>query len=223
MDLPYLGALADLGDAVREPRVVNSPSTAGSAVLRDLADRLFGARAANPVRRLSVVGPGARVGRTTTAVNLAAATARSGRSVTIVSSAWRDIVVDGVTSVPLDLGLELGAWPDVGRFERGVRAIEQLCDVVIVDTEPSDLAPHLLGQAAVCEAAVIVAMRGRTNEAALARAREDLERLGVSVYGVLATVPRWAEREVERPPAISEHHPPVHNTPARDRLTSGRA
>ena len=131
---------------------------------------------------MAIVSPGSATGRTTLAVNVAAALVRAGIKVLLVSSSAGIIDIQALDA----LGWNLGQTDSSGNPAAVPTAQRcgHLIDVVIFDTDPCDESTLAYTAASMADLTVISVMTNRTPMADFETTREQLQAVGAGVLGV---------------------------------------
>ena len=137
---------------------------------------------ASVVHPVAIVSPGSATGRTTLAVNVAAALVRAGIKVLLVSSSAGIIDIQALDA----LGWNLGQTDSSGNPAAVPTAQRcgHLIDVVIFDTDPCDESTLAYTAASMADLTVISVMTNRTPMADFETTREQLQAVGAGVLDV---------------------------------------
>jgi Mrp family chromosome partitioning ATPase len=137
---------------------------------------------ASVVHPVAIVSPGSATGRTTLAVNVAAAPVRAGIKVLLVSSSAGIIDIQALDA----LGWNLGQTDSSGNPAAVPTAQRcgHLIDVVIFDTDPCDGSTLAYTAASMADWTVISVMTNRTPMADFETTREQLQAVGAGVLAV---------------------------------------
>lgn len=168
------------------PVTINHPDSDAGRAYTALAALLVERAGDHTTPAVSFIGPGTGVGRTTVAVNVAAAAAEAGHQTLLVSPLWEEIEIPGLPVLPPGLGIsEPEDFPPPTEFRAALDDVAALVDIVFIDTEPSDLHPETAALAAATNLTAIVVMAGRSNIAAVSDLADDLAAAGANVAGLV--------------------------------------
>lgn len=196
-----VAALADVPRIPRsahDPVVVTSPASEPAIALRRVARVVQSSLATVTTPVVLVTSPHDHEGKTTVASNVAAALRQDGLSVLLVTRSHQRVVAPGVHVLPpgMQLGPD-GAYPDSERLRELMTEAEDLVDVVVFDGPSMLTDPDAERVASVADAAVIVAVSGRTSATDVATAKLLLEARGTDVLGLVTTArPSWLVRRL---------------------------
>lgn len=144
---------------------------------------------ASVVHPVAIVSPGSATGRTTLAVNVAAALVRAGIKVLLVSSSAGIIEIQALDALGWNLGQTDSSGnpatvPTTQRLREAINDCGHLIDVVIFDTDPCDESTLAYTAASMADWTVISVMTNRTPMADFETTREQLQAVGAGVLAV---------------------------------------
>jgi Mrp family chromosome partitioning ATPase len=167
---PIVAEIAAVDLGVLQPASVNAPSSAAGNAYRQLTGLVRSSLTGLRQPSLAVVGPAAGTGRTTIAVNIAAALVADGVRALLVTPSAGVIDIPNLHVLPINLCQ--------------VDDCASLVDVVIFDTESCDRSSWAYTAAAAADLTLVSVMTNRTPLDAYDTMRDQLMALGVRVLGV---------------------------------------
>jgi hypothetical protein len=168
------------------PVTINHPASAAAVAYFDLTRRLMASVSHLPTPAVCFVGPGSGTGRTTLAVNVAAAAVSAGHKTLLVTPLWEEVDIPGLPVLPPGLGItEPSSFPGPREFREALTDVSSLIDVVFIDTDAADTHPEAIELAALSDLAAVVAMGGPTGDEAVADIVRRLGQLGGRIAGVV--------------------------------------
>ncbi|MDG2112319.1 MAG: hypothetical protein P8N02_06875 [Actinomycetota bacterium] len=168
------------------PVTINHPDSDAGVAYTELSTLLVERAGDGTTPTVSFVGPGQGIGRTTVAVNVAAAATSAGMQTLLVSPLWDEIDIPGLPVLPPGLGItDPEAFPPPEDFRAALSDVAALIDIVFIDTEPADLHPEVAALAAATDLTAVVVMAGRSNITAVNDLGETLAAEGANIAGVV--------------------------------------
>gem|GEM_PF-6900315 len=184
--LPTVGSIPAAPPDHVHPLTINHPDSPAGQAYAQLTEALISDLGSSATPSIAFVGPGRATGRTTVAVNVAAAANAAGHDVLLVTPLWEEVDIPGLPVLPPGLGItDADHFPAPNEFADALADVASMIDVVIVDTDPADLHPDVAALAAQTELTAIVVMTGRSNVAAVTQLAEDLRSAGAQIAGVV--------------------------------------
>jgi len=184
--LPTIGSIPAAPVDHVHPLTINHPDSPAGQAYAQLAESLIAQLDGSRSPSIAFVGPGRATGRTTVAVNVAAAASAAGRDVLLVTPLWDEVDIPGLPVLPPGLGItDADEFPPPAEFADALDDVSSMIDVVIVDTDPADLQPSVPMLAAQTDLTALVVMTGRSNVAAVTQLAEDLHSAGARIAGVV--------------------------------------
>ncbi|MFT7648149.1 MAG: Mrp family chromosome partitioning ATPase [Candidatus Poriferisodalaceae bacterium] len=186
---PIVAEIAAVDLGVLQPASVNAPSSAAGNAYRQLTGLVRSSLTGLRQPSLAVVGPAAGTGRTTIAVNIAAALVADGVRALLVTPSAGVIDIPNLHVLPINLcqvddgGQPIGQ-PDAQQLRDALDDCASLVDVVIFDTESCDRSSWAYTAAAAADLTLVSVMTNRTPLDAYDTMRDQLMALGVRVLGV---------------------------------------
>ena len=196
-----VAAIADIAKiprSAREPVVVTAPDSEPATGLRAVARLIQNETAGAKTPSIMITSAKAHEGRTTVATNVAASLRQDGLNVLLITDAYDRVIAPDVHILPpgMHLGPDL-TFPDSKRLGELLDEARGLLDIVIIDGPPALIDGEAKRLAKLVDAAVIVAVSGRTSAADVAATKNWLEEAGTRILGLVTTTrPSWLVRRI---------------------------
>jgi len=197
-------SLADIEKIPRsatQPIVVTAPRSEAALALRRVARVIQNDAADLTTPSILITSAREHEGKSTVAMNLAAALRQDGMSVLLITDAHAETTVPGVHVLPpgMQLGPEL-VFPDTDRLKQLLAEARDLVDVVLIDGPAVLTNPEASRLASVTDHAVLVAVSSKTSASDVSASVAMLEESGTTLFGLVTTSrPSWLVRRVTGP------------------------
>ena len=196
-----LADIAKIPRSATQPIVVTAPRSDAALALRRVGRIIQNDAAGLTTPSILVTSAREHEGKSTVAMNLAAALRQDGLSVLLITDAHAETTVPGVHVLPpgMQLGPEL-EFPETDRLIELLHEARDLVDVVLIDGPPTLTNTEAARIAAVTDRAIMVAVSSKTSASDVSTSKEMLENSGTTVLGLVTTSrPSWLVRRIAGP------------------------